>query len=140
MRSPYLLGVGAWVSLLSFGATIIYFEQANIVSAAIHGAAANPSLRRHRSRGGPAELWRHRSLPPPGCSSVSEPVWRPAALPAIYIVGFAALASDAEPFVVVTLQVAQRWMNFAIANPARQVSSPSLAGRRNIRPRTLSTW
>ena len=39
IRSPYLLGVGAWVSLLSFGATIVYFEQANIVSATIHGAA-----------------------------------------------------------------------------------------------------
>jgi hypothetical protein len=32
IRSPYLLGVAAWVSLLSFGATIVYFEQAHIVS------------------------------------------------------------------------------------------------------------
>jgi len=31
LRSPYLLGVGAWVSLLSFGATMLYFEQANVV-------------------------------------------------------------------------------------------------------------
>jgi AAA family ATP:ADP antiporter len=36
LRSPYLLGVGAWVSLLSFCATIVYFEQANIIAAAVH--------------------------------------------------------------------------------------------------------
>jgi AAA family ATP:ADP antiporter len=44
-----------------------------------------------------------------------------AALPAIYVAGFAALAIAPHLSVVVTLQVAQRWMNFAIANPARQV-------------------
>src|ERR1700724_2774592 len=40
IRSPYLLGISAWVSLLSFGATILYFEQANIVAATVHGAGA----------------------------------------------------------------------------------------------------
>jgi AAA family ATP:ADP antiporter len=44
-----------------------------------------------------------------------------AALPSVYIVGFAALAVAPSLSVVVTLQVMQRWMNFAIANPARQV-------------------
>ncbi|HXX08161.1 MAG TPA: MFS transporter, partial [Pseudolabrys sp.] len=44
-----------------------------------------------------------------------------AALPAVYVVGFAALAVSPTLVVVVTVQVAQRWMNFAIANPARQL-------------------
>jgi AAA family ATP:ADP antiporter len=44
-----------------------------------------------------------------------------AALPLVYIVGFAVLAAMPTLIVVVTLQVVQRWMNFAIANPARQV-------------------
>ena len=44
-----------------------------------------------------------------------------AALPAVYIVGFAALAVMPTLIVVVTVQVVQRWMNFAIANPARQL-------------------
>src|SRR5271167_2315883 len=44
IRSPYLLGVAGWVSLLSFGATIAYFAQANIVAATIHGAAAQTRL------------------------------------------------------------------------------------------------
>src|SRR5258706_12361931 len=44
-----------------------------------------------------------------------------AALPAIYVVGFATMAIAPTLSVVVTLQVMQRWMNFAIANPARQI-------------------
>jgi ATP:ADP antiporter, AAA family len=43
------------------------------------------------------------------------------ALPGVYVVGFAALFVAPTLAVVVTLQVVQRWMNFAIANPARQV-------------------
>ena len=43
------------------------------------------------------------------------------ALPAVYVVGFVALALVTNVTAVVIFQVAQRWMNFAIANPARQV-------------------
>src|SRR6202042_1605319 len=41
--------------------------------------------------------------------------------PAVYVVGFAALFSAPTLAVVIGLQVVQRWMNFAVANPARQV-------------------
>jgi len=121
IRSPYLLGVAGWVSLLSFGATITYFAQANIVSATIHGAAAQ------------TRLFAGIDLSV-GLLSLATQVFATAtflkrfgtgiaaaALPAIYVVGFAALAIAPSLSVVVTLQVAQRWMNFAIANPARQV-------------------
>ena len=40
VRSPYLLGLTAWVGLQSFGATMLYFAQANAVAAEVHGAAA----------------------------------------------------------------------------------------------------
>ena len=43
-RSPYLLGVACWVSLLSFGGTILYFEQANIVASTVHGAGAQTRI------------------------------------------------------------------------------------------------
>ena len=121
MRSPYLLGVAGWVSLLSFGATIAYFAQANIVSATIHGAAAQ------------TRLFAGIDLAV-GLLSLGTQVFATAAflkrfgtgiaaaaLPVTYVVGFAALALAPSLSVVVTLQVAQRWMNFAIANPARQV-------------------
>jgi ATP:ADP antiporter, AAA family len=121
IRSPYLLGVAGWVSLLSFGATIAYFAQANIVSATIHGAAAQ------------TRLFAGIDLAV-GLLSLATQVFATAtflkrfgtgiaaaALPVTYVVGFAALAMAPSLSVVVTLQVVQRWMNFAIANPARQV-------------------
>jgi len=121
IRSPYLLGVAIWVSLLSFGATIAYFAQANIVSATLHGAASQ------------TRLFASIDLAV-GLLSLATQVFATArflkrfgtgisaaALPAVYVVGFAAVAIAPYLSVVVTLQVAQRWMNFAIANPARQV-------------------
>jgi len=42
--SPYLLGVAIWVSLLSFGATILYFQQAHIVAATVHDAGAQTRI------------------------------------------------------------------------------------------------
>jgi ATP:ADP antiporter, AAA family len=119
--SPYLMGVAAWVSLLSFGATIAYFAQANIVSATVNGAAAQ------------TRLFASIDLAV-GLLSLATQVFATGkflkrfgtgiaagALPAIYIVGFAALAIAPNLSVVVALQVTQRWMNFATANPARQV-------------------
>jgi AAA family ATP:ADP antiporter len=121
IRSPYLLGVAGWVSLLSFGATIAYFAQANIVAATIHDAAAQ------------TRLFAGIDLAV-GLLSLATQVFATgrflkrfgtgiaaAALPAVYVLGFAALAIAPSLSAVVTLQVAQRWMNFAIANPARQV-------------------
>ena len=121
MRSPYLLGVATWVSLLSFGATIAYFAQANIVSATVHDAVTQ------------TRLFAGIDLAV-GLLSLATQVFvtarflrrfgtgiSAAALPAVYVVGFGALAIAPILSVVVTLQVAQRWMNFAIANPARQV-------------------
>jgi AAA family ATP:ADP antiporter len=121
LRSPYLIGVGAWVSLLSFCATIIYFEQANIVSAVVH------------DRNTQTQLFASIDLAV-NLLSLATQVFvtgqllkrfgsglTAGALPAVYIVGFAALFLAPTLAVVVTVQVLQRWMNFAVANPARQV-------------------
>jgi AAA family ATP:ADP antiporter len=120
-RSPYLLGVGAWVSLLSFGATIVYFEQAHIISTTVHGAGAQTRIF--------ASIDLAVSLLTLA-TQVFATGWllkrfgtgiAAGALPLVYVVGFAALAVSPSLAVVLTLQVVQRWMNFAIANPARQV-------------------
>ena len=121
VRSPYLLGVGLWVSLLSFCATIVYFEQANIVSAAIHDRDAQTRIF--------ASIDLAVNL-----LSLATQIFvtgqvlkrfgtgvAAAALPAVYVLGFAALFLAPTLAIVVTLQIVQRWMNFAIANPARQV-------------------
>ena len=119
--SSYLLGVGAWVSLLSFGATILYLEQANIVAATVHGAGAQ------------TRIFASIDLAV-GLLTLATQVFATGqllnrfgtgaaagALPAVYVAGFAALALAPSLIVVVVIQIAQRWMNFAIANPARQV-------------------
>jgi len=121
MRSPYLLGIGAWVSLLSFAATILYFEQANIVSASVRGAGAQTRLFAEIDLAvGLLSLITQvfvtaRLLKRFGTGVAA------AALPAVYLIGFAAIAAVPGLITVVVAQVAQRWMNFAVANPARQV-------------------
>jgi ATP:ADP antiporter, AAA family len=121
IRSPYLIGVGAWVSLLSCCATILYFEQANIVSANVHGAGAQ------------TRIFASIDLAVGLLSLATQIVATgqvlkrfgtgiaAGALPGVYVVGFAALFLAPTLAVVIVVQVAQRWMNFAIANPARQV-------------------
>ncbi len=121
IRSPYLLGVAAWASLLSFGATTLYLIQAHVVAAAVHGAGAQ------------TRVFASIDLAV-GVLTLATQVFATGqllkrfgtgvaagALPAVYVVGFAVLALIPGLMVVVALQVAQCWMNFAIANPARQV-------------------
>jgi ATP:ADP antiporter, AAA family len=121
VRSPYLLGVGLWVSLLSFCATIVYLEQANIVSAAIHDRDtqtrifATIDLAVNLLSLATQVFITGQVLKRFGTGIAA------GALPAVYVLGFAALFLAPTLAVVVTVQVAQRWMNFAIANPARQV-------------------
>jgi AAA family ATP:ADP antiporter len=120
-RSPYLLGIALWVSLLSFGGTIVYLEQANIVASTIHDRAVQ------------TQLFAGIDLAV-GLIALAIQVFATgkflkrfgtgvsaAALPALYVLGFAVLAVLPMLAVVVGLQVLQRVMNFAIANPARQV-------------------
>jgi ATP:ADP antiporter, AAA family len=121
LRSPYLLGVGIWVSLLSFGATMLYFEQAHIVSETVRGSGAQTrvfagiDLAVNLLALATQVFLTGQVLKRLG-SGVAA-----AALPAVYVVGFAALFVSPTLGVVLVVQVAQRWMNFAIANPARQV-------------------
>jgi AAA family ATP:ADP antiporter len=137
LRSPYLLGVGAWVSLLSFGATILYFEQANIVSASVHGAGAQ------------TRIFASIDLAV-GLLTLATQVFATgrvldrfgvgiaaAALPAVYVVGFSVLALVPTLGVVLVFQVAQRWMNFAIANPARQVFFTVVAREEKYKAKNL---
>jgi AAA family ATP:ADP antiporter len=137
IRSPYLIGIGAWVSLLSCCATIVYFEQANIVSAAVRDAGAQ------------TRIFAGIDLAV-GLLSLATQVFATGrllrrfgtgvaagALPAVYVVGFAALALVPSLAVVVVVQVTQRWMNFAIANPARQVFFTVVAREEKYKAKNL---
>jgi AAA family ATP:ADP antiporter len=137
VRSPYLLGVGAWVSLLSFGATILYFEQAHIVSTTVQGAGAQTRIF--------ASIDLAVSL-----LTLATQVFATGhllkrfgtgiaagALPAVYVAGFAALFVSPTLAVVLVVQVLQRWMNFAVANPARQVFFTVLSREEKYKAKNL---
>jgi ATP:ADP antiporter, AAA family len=119
--SPYLLGVALWVSLLSFGGTFLYFQQAHIVSTTIHNPALQTRLFASIDLGvglltlATQSLVTGRFLKRFGVAPAA------AALPAVYVVAFSALAFVPSLAAVVVAQILQRTMNFAISNPARQV-------------------
>ena len=120
-KSPYLLGVAAWVSLLSFGATILYFAQANLVAAHIHGAAEQTRLFASIDLAvSVLTLLTQIAATGPLLKRFGTPT-AASVLPAIYVVGFAVLAIVPTLPIVLVFQVVQRWTNFAIANPARQL-------------------
>ena len=82
---------------------------------------ADAHLRQHRSRGRPADAWRRRSSPPASCSSASAPASRRARCRRSTSWASRRWRWRRALAVVVAFQVVQRWVNFAIANPARQV-------------------
>ncbi len=121
VHSPYLLGMAAWVALLSLGATVLYLAQAHVVAETVHGA------------GEQTRIFASMDLAV-GLLTLATQVFATGrllkrfgtgvavgSLPAVYLIGFAALAFAPGLAVVVLFQVAQRWANFALANPARQV-------------------
>jgi len=121
VRSPYMLGVAAWVALLSYAATIIYFEQAHIVSEAVKTAGLQTRIFASIDLAvSLLTLFTQLLVTGQLLKRVGTGI-AAAALPAVYVVGFAVLALMPTLAVVVTIQVVQRWMNFAIANPARQL-------------------
>jgi AAA family ATP:ADP antiporter len=121
IRSPYLIGVAAWVSLLSFCATILYLEQAHIVAAAVKGAGAQTRVFASIDLAvGILTLATQTFLTARLLRRISTGV-AAASLPAVYVLGFAALAVAPSLVIVMVTQIVQRWAHFAIANPARQI-------------------
>jgi AAA family ATP:ADP antiporter len=137
IRSPYLLGVGGWVSLLSFCATIVYFAQANIVAATVHGAGAQTRIFASIDLAVGLLSLATQLLATGQVLKRFGTGIAAGALPAVYVIGFGALFLAPTLAVVVTVQVAQRWMNFAIANPARQVFFTVLARGEKYKAKNL---
>ena len=121
VRSPYLLGLAAWASLLSFGATVLYFAQANVVAAEVQGAAAQTRVFAAIDLAVGVLTLATQVFATGRILERFGVGFAAAALPGVFLVGFACLAFNPTLAVVVVFQVAQRWLNFAIANPARQV-------------------
>src|SRR5499433_4004204 len=110
IHSPYLLGVAVWVSLLSFGATILYFQQAHIVAATVHDTGAQ------------TRIFASIDLAV-GLLTLATQVFATGwllkrfgtgmaagALPAVYFVGCAELAIETYIKAKMMCEVVQKWM------------------------------
>jgi ATP:ADP antiporter, AAA family len=119
--SPYLAGIALWVSLLSFAATILYFDQANLVAAAKQSAEAQTRFF--------TTIDLYVAIATIAVQAfVSGPLVKrlgvAAALavqPVVFVLGFAILALFPNLTVVLAFQTIQRTANFAFSNLGRQI-------------------
>lgn len=120
-RSPYLLGIAVWTSLLSFGGTFLYYQQAHIVSTTLQDPALQTRLFAAIDLAVGLLTLVIQSFVTARFLKRFGVARAAAALPAVYVVAFAVLALVPGLAAVVFFQTIQRTMNFAISNPARQV-------------------
>lgn len=120
LRSPYLLGIGIWVSLLSFSATFLYLQQADIVAAAAHNGGAQTRIFASIDFiVGLLSLV--TQLLATGPLIVRFGIGAAAGfLPAIFAGGFLVFAAAPNLITIIIFQAVQRTAHFAISTPARQ--------------------
>jgi AAA family ATP:ADP antiporter len=121
LRSPYLLGIAAFILLYSVTSTFLYFQQASLAEAAFADRAARTAFFSD------IDFWVNvitlvfqilltgRLIGVLGVAMVL------CILPLISMVGFTALAIAPTITVFVVVQVARRVSNFALARPTREV-------------------
>jgi AAA family ATP:ADP antiporter len=121
LKSPYLINVSVYILLFTITSTFLYFQQAEIArqSFADRGARtaffASIDLWVNILTLGAQLFLTHRLLRRVGVAATL------AILPALSILGFAALASMPTIAVLVAYQVLRRAGNFAFARPTREV-------------------
>src|SRR3974377_1483206 len=120
IRSPYLLGIAAWVTLLSFCATMLYFEQIHMVAAEVQGSGAQTRIFASIDLAVNLLTLATQVLPPVQLLKRLGPGPTAAALPMVYLVGFLAIFVAPTLTLVLVVQVIQRWMHFAGGTPAPQ--------------------
>jgi len=121
IRSPYLIGIAAWITLQSFCATMLYFEQIHLVAAEIHDAGVQTRIFAAIDLAVNLLTLATQLLATGQLLKRFGTGVAAGALPAVYVAGFIALFLVPTLAAVLALQVAQRWLHFAFANPARQV-------------------
>jgi AAA family ATP:ADP antiporter len=121
LRSPYLAGIALWVSFLSFAGTILYFEQAKMVAAASHNAATQTRIFAGIDLAVALMSLAAQALASGRLITRIGVAGAVALQPAIFVLGFSALALFPRLGVVMAFQALQRTANFAISNLGRQI-------------------
>ena len=129
MRSPYLLGIGAYIALMAISNTVIYFTQANIIlddrdtfSELVAGFAQLDVLAQV------ATLFVQIFVTTQVIKRIGVG-WTLVILPVVTMLGFAVLSAWATFGVMAVFQAVHRATRYAISRPAREtlfsVVSPS---------------
>jgi len=121
LRSPYLSGIALWVLLLSLAGTFLYFQQANIVASASGDPAVRTRIFASIDLATGILTLLVQTLATGRLITYFGVGPAAAVLPAVFLMGFAALAASPVLMIVVAFQAIQRTANFAISNPAREV-------------------
>jgi len=120
LRSPYLIGIAAWISLLSFCATVLYLQQENIVAKVVHNRAEQTRVFASIDLSVGLLTLTTQTLAT-GPLILRFGIGAAAAfLPVVFAGGFTALAFAPKLVTIVIFQAIQRTAHFAISTPARQ--------------------
>lgn len=119
-RSPYLSGFSLYLLLFTAGSTLLYFAQARIVETAAADDAGR--VRIFAS----IDVWTNLATLAMQLFVSSRIIrrigvgWTLAIVPAVGVIGFAALLSSPTVAVATVFQAARRAANFALSRPARE--------------------
>lgn len=120
-RSPYLLGIAAYIALMTFASTVLYFQQAHLVGQAVTDRAARTALFAR------IDLWAN-GLTLLLQTYLTARIIRAVGigvslllLPAALSLGFLGLGAYPLLAVLIALQVLYRSVRYGLAKPAREV-------------------
>ncbi|WP_218177351.1 NTP/NDP exchange transporter [Pseudomonas gingeri] len=137
VKSPYLLGIAAFIVLYSITSTILYFQQASIVEANIADRAA------HTAFFASIDFWVNAITLIFQLFVASQALRLLGVtvtlclLPLASVVGFSALAMAPTVGVFVAVQVARRVCNFALTRPAREILFTSVSREDRYKTKNL---
>jgi AAA family ATP:ADP antiporter len=121
LRSPYLLGICAYILLYTMLSTFLYFEQARIVADSFSDSASRTRLFALMDLGVNALTIVGQVLVTARIIAYFGVSVTLALIPAAVALGFLALAIFPTLAVLVTFQIVRRAGNFAVARPTREI-------------------
>lgn len=126
VRSPYLLGISAYIVLMTFAATVLYFQQADIVASASDDSGVRTRIFAFIDLAVSALTILLQAFVTGRFIRAFGLTAALAFLPAVALLGFVGLASAGVAGValvpaIVAVQAIRRAANFAISRPAREV-------------------
>jgi ATP:ADP antiporter, AAA family len=125
VRSPYLLGIAGFILLYNFGSTVLYFAQTDVVGGAVQSREARTELLARMEFFAQLLTALTQAFLTGRLIRWFGLAFTLALLPAVSILGFAALGATAWGLVpalgaVVVFSVLRRATNFSITNPSME--------------------